>query len=329
MKYEKNPPQDSWPGRVLVAAHKQSYAQKYTACKESIASASYSIKTPSFGKYYGGASYSISDYAVRTYIGSTHCGIVNYRGHGSRYAWSGWNKAGESFNSSDVGMITNGDYTPVIFSISCLNNKFDVSECIGEYWMLQNATGKKGAVAHLGATNVSCTTPNHEYDRQLFDQIYDEGVYRISPVSNFAHAATMKYYKTYNPSMLAYAKANAHIYCVLGDPSMEIRTDNPRSFTSVTGPSPIKHGSQSYTVTVQDSGGPVQGATVTIEKPAGSSTPEFFVTGKTNALGQVSFNINPSSDGSVYGTVSKHNYIVWQGSISTVVPVEISTFHME
>ncbi len=329
MKYEKSPPQDNWLTRVLLAAHKQNYSGKYTACKESINNAAYSLGGPTFGKYYGGESYSITDTAVRNYISSTHCGIVNYRGHGSKDAWTNWNKSGNYFNVSDVNMTSNGDYTPVVFSIACLNNKFDATECIGEYWLLRNTVSSKGAVAYLSATNVSCTTPNHEYDRRLFKQIFDEGVYRISPVSNFAHSATLKHYKSTDKSVLPYAKTNAYIYCVLGDPSMQIRTATPKTFASVTGPNPIKWGSQLYTVTVTDSGGAVEGATVTIEKPEGSPSPEFFQTKKTNSQGKVTFTINPTSDGSVYGTVSKHNYIVWQGNISTVVPVELSVFNIE
>ncbi len=314
MKYEKSPPQDNWLTRSILAAHRQGYSGKYTACKNSIASAAYSLGGPTFTKAYGGASPYATDSQVVNYIASPHYGIVNYRGHGSKDAWTNWNKGGQYFNYSDVISINNGDYTPVVFSISCLNNKFDETECIGERWLLRNSGNSKGAVAHLGATDVSCCLANHEYDRQIFKQIFDVGTYCISAVSNFAHAATLKHYKATKPSQLQYPRSNAYIYCVFGDPSMQIRTATPISFTQVTGPNPITVATTSYTVTVNDAGGAVQGVTVTIEKPKDSVSPEFFLTKKTDSQGKAVFSISPSTDGNVYATVSKHNYIVWEGN---------------
>lgn len=313
MKYEKNPPQDNWLTRAYLASHQQGYPGKYAACKTTISTAIYALGGPTFTLGHGGAG--VNDTNVINFIGSTHCGIVNYRGHGSDFTWWYWNNTLQCyFNAADVGNINNSDYTPVVFSISCNNNKIGINECLGESWLLQYSTTYKGAVAHLGASDLSWTTPNHEYDKNLFKNIYDKGIYQISPVSHSAHATTMKFYKSSNSSLLSYAKDNAYIYSVLGDPSMEIRTATPISFTEVTcNKNPVEVSDTSFVVTVSDAGGLVPGAIVTIEKPESSGSPEFFITGKTNSLGKASFTIAPSSPGSVYVTVSKYNYIVWEG----------------
>jgi peptidase C25-like protein len=330
MKYEKNPPQDSWLSRALLVAHREEYPGKYTAAKEDISKAAYSLGAPTFTKSYGGASNygtTATNYYIDQILENTHFGIVNYRGHGSTTTWSKWNKANQYFYNTLIQGINNNDYTPVIFSISCHNNRFTSHNCIGKTWLFQSTSSAKGAVAHLGATNVSYTTPNHEYDRKLFKRIFDLGVSRISPASHFSHVYTMKHFKSTNTSILKYAKHNAYLYLVLGDPTMHIRTETPKSFIEVTGKNPIVVSDTSYTVTVRDAGGPVVGATVTIEKPQGSATPEFFLTGKTNSQGKVTFSITPTSGGNVYTTVSKYNYIVWQGD--TVVPVELSGYNVE
>ncbi|MBN1902054.1 hypothetical protein JW926_12090 [Candidatus Sumerlaeota bacterium] len=322
MKYEKNPPQDNWLTRAYLASHKQDYPGKYAGCKTAISTANYSLGGPAFTMGHGGAG--ANDTNVINFIGATHGGIVNYRGHGSDYAWWNWNNTVNClFNSTDIANINNGDYTPVVFSVACHNNKIGISDCVGESWLLQYATTYRGAVAHLGASNLSWTFANHEYDKNLFKGLFDDGVYQISPLSHAAHGKTMQDYKAANSSLLTDAKDNAYIYSVLGDPSMEIRTKTPVSFTEVAcNKNPVQIGDSSFVVTVRDAGGLVSGATVTIEKPLSSSSPEFFITGRTDSLGKASFTIAPASSGNVYVTASKYNYIVWEGYPAP--PAEVS-----
>jgi hypothetical protein len=99
---------------------------------------------------------------------------------------------------------------------------------------------------------------------------------------------------------------------LLGEPETPIWTDNPDSF-ALTCPSTIPLGSSSVSVHVEDATthASVDQAYVCLWK-----TSEVYLTGSTNASGDVTFNPSPSTEGSMYVTVTKHNYLPYQIQIS-------------
>ena len=78
---------------------------------------------------------------VNSYINSG-VGVVNYRGHGNDYYWGGedfmgnpspWNINNEIYTTEEARDLTNGNKTPIVFSIACLNANLEYSyECLAE-----------------------------------------------------------------------------------------------------------------------------------------------------------------------------------------------------
>jgi hypothetical protein len=84
-------------------------------------------------------------------------------------------------------------------------------------------------------------------------------------------------------------------------------TDTPTSI-SVVHNSTLPTGASPFDVTVT-AGGPLEGATVCLWKDT-----EVYMVDQTNASGVASFTPDPSTTGTMYVTVTKHNYIPYEGA---------------
>lgn len=212
--YEKNPPPGGWIDSVLLVAHLQDAPGKYQGCKEEIRTTSYSWVTPNFSTAYGASFANGGDEASNAdVITAIDAGkrIVNYRGHGDVGEWWQWNVHNESFTNSDVALLNNGDYTPVVFSIACLNCDLLSTTCLGEAFTLDT----EAAAAFLGASNPSYTIANHTYDKRLFTAIFDDTVNLVGDASNLA---ATKIINEHGSSGLT----NARMYLWLGDPTLQV-----------------------------------------------------------------------------------------------------------
>lgn len=223
INYEKKPPINDWVERSLLIAHKQDAPGKYQGCKENIRTASYSITTPTFDKAYGAhVAQGGNDATNQTIINAINegRGLVNYRGHGTITGWdSGWSYEGDEFNLDEIDDLTNGNETPVIFSIAChTGNIRATNDCFSE-----NFTDvEQGAVSFLGATRTTYTNENHTLDKELYNHIYDDGFYNIGNVLIQANIQTLSYHSNNWGS-----RNNSEAYLWCGDPSLEIWTDTP------------------------------------------------------------------------------------------------------
>ncbi|UCD63007.1 MAG: hypothetical protein JSW34_09635, partial [Candidatus Zixiibacteriota bacterium] len=217
--FEGSPPPGDWLEKSLLVANWELAPAKYQECKEQIRTAAeipgnyYSVLYPDFTTAYGASYANGGDEAtnadVIAYIDAGQR-LVNYRGHGSETTWQYWNTSGEYFRISDVDAIDNGDLTPVVFSIACLNNNLSYSQTtIGEAF----TRGDDAAVAYLGASDPSYTTPNHDYDKQLYSAIFHEGINAVGDASNIASVRVIDLWGTYGIT-------NARMYLWLGDPSL-------------------------------------------------------------------------------------------------------------
>ncbi|MBN1770662.1 MAG: hypothetical protein JXB32_05330 [Deltaproteobacteria bacterium] len=197
-----------WRQKVLLVTHKQEAPKKYTQCSESIRTGRYGYPA-SFVTLYGHEDHTNQELIDRLNSG---VGIVNYRGHGSETAWTGWNDDDFAFGSLESA---NAGRTPVVFSIACLTGKLSESgETLAEA-MTKRPDG--GAVAFLGATAPSWTLPNHDYDRQLFRSILDRGIRQIGKLSNVAAVETMTQWGNDQNAV-----ENVKMYFWLGDPSLDV-----------------------------------------------------------------------------------------------------------
>jgi hypothetical protein len=97
---------------------------------------------------------------------------------------------------------------------------------------------------------------------------------------------------------------------LLGDPELPIWMDNPTSF-DVTHPTEIEVGQTSFTVHVEDSeGSNIEEAYVCLWKGD-----EVYLTDYTNSSGDVTFNPSPLTGGIMKVTVTKQDFIPYEGNV--------------
>jgi hypothetical protein len=211
--YANGDPNAAWRKRILLVAHSEQYPGKYTAATEATRTYEYGLKTPiEFTKIYGGEG-GTNEQVTSTINGGV--GIIAYRGHGDTQEWWDWGKDGSYFANQQT--FTNGAMTPVVFSIACLNlNLPDPNPTLGEQFL---AAPGGGAVAFLGATQPSYTTPNHDFHRYLFQTVLEEGQTTLGKVLLRANIELLKQYG--NDS---YAQDNIRMYAILGDPTTTLGT---------------------------------------------------------------------------------------------------------
>jgi hypothetical protein len=301
LAYEKAPPLDDWLTEIILVAHKEDAPGKYVECKEYIRTdiipqPPFSIET-AYGHQPDGVN------ATVTEVINNGCNIVNYRGHGDIQEWWAWDYNDDSWFNTQVALLTNGERTPIVFNIACYCHDIEVS-CLGEAF-LNKYPG--GAVASLGASNPSYTTANHSYDKELFRQftMYDE--FRIAWMSNAAATYIINHHGSSGID-------NARMYLWLGDPATEVWTGIPGELL-VDHPLDIQTGEQTVEITVSSGGNPMENATVCLYMPD-----DIYEVGTTNVDGIASFTISPSSGGTIYVTVSLHDFLPYEGEIPVNVP---------
>ncbi len=288
---------DIIPSEAILAAHGEQYPKKYTKCMNELAAYEYSLIDFTFNKIYppeGGTAEMLSD-GINNKIGT-----VTYRGHGNvtKWTWSpGWNE-------DKINALTN-TFMPLVFNIACLCGSYtDNSTCLAEAW--QWADG--GAGGNVAATAPSYTEPNHDYIKEIFKEIYDNGNYRISEALNAALVTIIGIHGIYG-------EANAKMYIWFGDPAMDVWTfdqaGEPRVLV-MDHPTSFYPGNQDVTVTVTADGAPVEGVDVTVTDGVdgydGGMT--IYEEGTTDASGRVTFNVTiPSEGATVNFGAFKHDYI--------------------
>ena len=208
----------SWLSKSVLVAHKQNYPEKYTECKDSIFNHTFTFDPPIMDRIYGGdpATHGSNDQVVAAIEEGR--GVVNYRGHGDETSWTEWSWDGEYFTTAIVRALANGQKTPIVFSIACLNLNMmsSSSETLGEAFIRYD----QGAVAFLGAIHPSYTLPNHDFDRALYYGPWDNDV---TPIGDLLVWANIDMYNVYcEPGEECWGEDNITMYLWVGDPTIEI-----------------------------------------------------------------------------------------------------------
>ncbi|MEE8640877.1 MAG: C25 family cysteine peptidase, partial [bacterium] len=259
IKYQKDPDlSNDWLNNTMLCAHYEQAPGKYQGCCEEVANYSYSKFTPTFIKIYGSTGKRNSDVSNAINSGVN---IATYRGHGNETSWTGWSIYGDYYRTSDVHALTNGDKTPVWLNICCLNGNFAYG---GEIFIESNlnATGKAG-VASNSASDPSYTIPNHDYLKEMYKDIYDQGILNCGLVSNYGNTKLIQIYGPYH----TYIK-NVYMYMWNGDPFTKIWMKKPDKTLTATHPTTfIVEPGKKFVVTVSDTTrAPVEGALVGLYK---------------------------------------------------------------
>ena len=266
--------------RVGLVAHGEDAPDKYVGAHESVRTASYA-NPPVFTTFYGNDA-AVTDADVSEFIESG-VGLVAYRGHGNLTAWTDWNTGSEYYTTLDVDFLANAPWNPVVWSFACTNAHLDYEDCIGEEWM----ETENGAVSHYGASVPSYTEPNHELDRAMFRAVYDYGLTKQSHAIETAETEMVD----------AHYPDNAWMYNLLGDPDMDIRSDEALPWT-LEFPENVDPTCPScpYTFSVLDeSGQPVRNVLVSLFQ----STNDFQTNRYTDASGTATLGLSGVVEGTV------------------------------
>ena len=298
MDYLTAPEVSNWAEHTLLVAHQEQYPLKYTQCKEEIRTYPYSIQVPIFGTAYGGAGATNQD--VIDYLNTNGSGILNYRGHGSQTAWSSWGPTG-NFTATHVYQLTNFDRYFVHYDVCCDNMDFPGynGDCLAESFMKAPAA----AIAVNGAIIPSYTIPNHDYDKEFYKAIYDLGINNIGYASNFANITVYIVHGSIGES-------NIRTYLWLGDACIDAWTNTMQTMT-VTHDPVMLLGTNTITVSTG-----FEGALVCAQND------EVYASGYTDATGSIILEFDPAPmlPADLNITVSAHNYLTYQATISIIPP---------
>ncbi|MBU1880479.1 T9SS type A sorting domain-containing protein, partial [bacterium] len=299
MDYLTAPEVSDWAKHSLLVAHSEQYPLKYTQCKEEIRTYPYALETPIFQQCYGGAG--ASNQNVIDYLNTYSSGILNYRGHGSTTAWWQWGSSGD-FNATHIAQLTNIDRYFVHFDVCCDNMDFPDynGDCFAESMMKHTAA----AIAINGAIIPSYTIPNHDYDKEFYKAIYDEGINNIGYASNFANITVYQVHGSIGQS-------NIRTYLWLGDAAIDAWTDEMMSMAVIH---PTAHFIGTTQITINTG---VSNALVCAQND------EVYAAGYSDAAGNITLTFDPAPvmPGDLTITCSAHNYLTYQQTIPVLPPV--------
>ena len=188
-------------------------------------------------EHHGGSG---GDASVSTISGTTNQGIsiINYCNHGSETSWGVAN-----YSVSNVQALTNDNMLPVVWSVACLNGKFDVGTCFGEAWLRANHNGvPAGAVAGMFSFVSQPWIPPMYGQDEMVDILCRREAHATEPFNHTIGGASL------NGSMYVLDMAPGDSYqtfntwLLFGDPSAVFRTDIPTAMNVTASPSVLMLG---------------------------------------------------------------------------------------
>ena len=244
--------------------------------------------------------------------------LVNHADHGDwDFMGTGYYWHGLGLINSNIDALYNNNKPSIVVSLACHPNEMDhSSDCIAEHFVIYNPN--QGGVAFTGNTRYGwyyigqtlglTNTLDYEWWRGLFSRHYIELGHILVDAKH--------HFSTSSPD----ADVKQHCeweFSLLGDPAMPIWTNAPEDLV-VTHPNELSIGSSPYLVHVEDdSGVDINNAYVCLWKDG-----EIYVTGYTNSAGDVTLYPAPTSTGTMYVTVTKHdynnNFIPYQGQATVI-----------
>lgn len=303
MDYYFTPDQSSWPENSILIAHQEEYPGKYTLCSEQIRTFPYALQTPIFEQAYGGAGYTNTQ--VVNYVNANSVGIFNYRGHGSATELWQWGPTG-SFTAQHVNQLTNEDRLFVFFDVCCDNMDIvaHAGDCLCESFMKSDVA----SVAANSAIIPSYTIPNHDYDKEMYKALFNEGIYNIGYITNYANITVLNVHGNLG-------RSNVRTYLWLGDASIEPWTLTPANLTVSHDPQ-IFLGLSNFSVTVLGTGGAIENAMVCVS----NDDQTVYGVAFTDASGyaEVVFDGPVQSPGTATVTVTAHNHLPYQSTVQII-----------
>ena len=188
-------------------------------------------------------------------------GIVNYRGWGDA---NGWHYP--EFHVDDVSDLNNGWLTPVFMSWVCNSNDFanNVDPCLSEAVLRGGTpTVPKGGVAFIGPSDLHTSTKfNNVINAYTYNAMLNHGVVELGPAMQAGQSGLLTEFPAQNGPGEA-QEFYAHVYNILGDPSLPVYMDTPQEFTFQINEINANDGYVRVKI-LNENGNPVRGAVVSI-----------------------------------------------------------------
>ena len=304
LTYERNPPLEDYPLRMLFMAYDADLYTHCEVCKNIIDNLYVPPRFDPITKLYE----SNGGWGVGNAINALNDGynIVNHSDH-SDWNWMGVGcfNHGARLYSSDMDALTNDNKQSILYSVGCWPAAFEY-DAISEHFV-NNPNG--GGVAFIGNSRYGWyqignpgNGPSDLYDKMFFQSLFCENAYQIGFTNAYAKLYYIGSSQSYNCMRWCQFVLN-----VLGPTEMPIWTDMPDTlnvdYLSLIPPDPDE-----FIVTVTTEGAPVDSALVCVMD---STVYEY---GHTNADGQVVLFISPAiPQDTIWVTVTHHNYLPYEG----------------
>jgi hypothetical protein len=299
LKYEKDPPRTDYPLDILLIGMDYDASTHVEELKEAIDFA-YIPSHFNVTKVYDSHPTNHRTEVINALNAGQN--LVNHCDHSYiQYMGTGDFNHGLGISNSHVDALTNDGQLSVVVSTGCHPNHMDYEDCIAEHFVIYNPN--QAAVAFTGNTRSGVyyegqpQSLSNQLDKQwwvslFFWDKYNLGQIMIEAKHHFSHSNDTEKHCHWTLN-------------ILGEPEMPVWTDEPDSF-AVTHPLWLKPQPSPFSVHVEDATTlvPVNQAYVCLWKAN-----EVYLTGYTDASGDVEFNPSPAAEGLLYVTVTKHNYL--------------------
>lgn len=207
------------------------------------------------------------------------------------------------FYTGDVYNLTNYNKYSNIYSLGCYANRMDVNDAISEHFIF--GTDSTGAVSFTGNTRSGWfyvgdpLSLSSDLDIKWWAAVLDFNWHKLGEA--LAFCKSMSSVESQHP----FSEWTLNL---LGEPAMPIWLDMPTSM-NVMHQTDIEALPQEFTVQVEKFGGiGIEYAYVCLWLNG-----DIYERGSTDADGNITFDIAPTTVGSMYVTVTKQNYIPYQG----------------
>ena len=214
-------------------------------------------------------------------------------------------------DTSEVDDFSNGDRQSTWYSIGCWAAAFDYENCIAEHFVRDNDGGGVGFVGntrygwyYVGGDDLASL----RYDRYFFRSFFSQNHYKLGDL--FSDHKMDAYNSMEQNDLNKYIFSELNL---LGDPELPLWMENPANF-NVSHPDEILTGPSSFTVHVEDSKEEnIENAYVCLWKGD-----EVYLRNYTDSSGNVTFNPSPTTGGNMTVTVTKKDYIPYEGNVLVV-----------
>lgn len=179
--------------------------------------------------------------------------IINYCNHGSETSWGVFN-----YSNSNVNALTNDNKLPIIWSVACLNGKYDHSQpCFGETWLraTDNSNGTPtGAIGGMFSYISQPWVPPMYGQDEMVDilvESYSNNIKRTMGGCSFD--GNMKIIDQYG-SNNSQGMGTYMCWILFGDPTLTLRNATPANMNVTHAPS-MSSSATSFTVNATNGNG--------------------------------------------------------------------------